>query len=1077
MRSKNQGLISVLFVLFLISGATGLAYEIIWTRLLIRIFGATSFAVTTVLASYMAGLALGSYLFGRLIDRRGNPARIYGLLQLGIAIFAVVFPFILAMLNPLYGKIYPALQDNYYTLTTVRFVLCFVVLLIPTTLMGGTLPVLSKFIVTNLSHLTRRVGSLYAVNTAGAVLGTFLTGFFVLPALGIRNTTWACALINMAICAIALFISMRFASTEFRREGIRAASGGGTHPSTTRTQQSPDRSKDRLILTTFALTGFFALAVEVIWARVLSLVIGTTVYAFSIMLTTFLLGLAAGSAVFARIAQPTERPGRILGYLVAAIGLAVYASSVAFGKLPIIYMHYYDAYSATWGNVVWLEFLLSTAIMFVPAFLMGGVFPLIARLYARDVMRVGSEIGTVYAFNTIGSICGSFAGSFILLRFLGVEKALALISAGYVALGIVLLVTISGYLKAVARIGVAAGLIAVAVAMFGFAPRWNRKIMTSGVYRYAELYRTVEGLKEAAIWRNILYYDEGPGATVSVERNQDELALIIDGKADASTGITDMTTQLLLAHLPLLFHPDPDTVLVIGLGGGVTLGSAATHDVSHIDCVELLDNVVEAADYFKSHTYDCLADPRVEVIVGDARNHILLTDRSYDVVISQPPNPWISGVGDLFTREFFEMMSRRLKPGGIICNWLHIYHMGDEDLRSTVASYLAVFPHVTLWMITETDVIMLGSSAPFAFDEHLLAKMKRPAVASDLERIWIDDVGDITSLLVTDSAGLRPYAEGAEVHTDDNMMLEFSAAKKVFESTENIHVENFLGIMKPAVVRGLEPQETERFLHHIEGRKLALRGTVAEADGRVVEAIAHYDTAYAIAPTNQFVTLKYIEGHLTLADALMRQHQYDQALYHYRHALVDPDYPRSWAIWRGLANYAIAKQDYRSAYENLRASLRQNPFNAMGHYRLGHLEHAAGNITAAVHAFEQAVRLAPDYPEASDALARVYLEAGINSAAALDLARRSASMAETAGHLNTLAWAYDKTGRQGKAEDNLHKALRLDPSNTETLYRLALVRLKQGDTDEYRNLLEKIVNQGGDDRYSREARSLLRALK
>jgi tetratricopeptide (TPR) repeat protein len=419
------------------------------------------------------------------------------------------------------------------------------------------------------------------------------------------------------------------------------------------------------------------------------------------------------------------------------------------------------------------------------------------------------------------------------------------------------------------------------------------------------------------------------------------------------------------------------------------------------------------------------------------------------------------------------MMSKRLKPGGIICNWLHIYQMGDEDLRSTVASYLAVFPHVTLWMITETDVIMLGSSAPFEFDERLLARMRLPPVASDLARIWIDDLGDIISLLVTDADGLRDYAVAAEVHTDDNMLLEFSAAKKVFESTENIHVENFLDMTKPAVVRGLESEEAGRLLHHTEGRALALRGSVAEAEGRVVEAIAHYDTAYALAPANQFVMFKYIEGHLSLANALMQRGQYDQALYHYQEALIDSGYPRSWAIWRGLANYAIAKHNYSGAYENLQLSLRQNPYNAMGHYQLGRLELAAGNRSRAVHSFERAVQLAPDYAEASDALARVYLEAGTNLADALELASRAVSMAKTAGHLNTLAWAYDKLGRHRKAEGHLDKALKLEPDNTEALYRLALVRLKQGDKSEYRRLLERIVNQGADDRYSREARSLL----
>jgi spermidine synthase len=1083
---------TILFVLFLVSGATGLAYEIIWTRLLIRVFGATSFAVTTVLASYMGGLALGSYLFGRLIDRKGNPARIYGLLQLGIGGFALLFPLVLMVLNPIYRSLYPSLQGSYHTLTAVRFVLCFLVLLIPTTLMGGTLPVLSKYVVRNLSHLTQRVGTLYAVNTAGAVLGAFGAGFLLLPALGIRNATVLCSVINIVICGIALLISVKAHQTAAEdRRGSASDRGAGpekieppdagpratgqVEPGQVRTSSDRSSRWDRLILIVFLITGFLALSIEVIWTRVLTLVIGTTVYAFSIMLTTFLLGLALGSAVFARIAQRTRHPGRVLGLLVASIGITVFLSSIAFGKIPLIYMYHYEHQAATWGGMVWLKFLLCFIIMLVPTFLMGGVFPIIARIYARSISKVGREIGTVYAFNTVGSILGSIAGSFLFLRFLGVEHALIAISGAYLAVSIVLLFTVALYRTSRARVVTAVSLILIGAVLLTLSPGWDKKIMTSGVYRYAPLYRTVEGLKEATRWRNILFYDEDPGATVSVERNQNEIALIIDGKGDASTGITDMTTQLLLAHLPLLSHADPDTLLIIGLGAGVTLGSAEQYDVSHIDCVELLGGVVEAADYFKAYTYDCLRDPRVNMIVGDARNHILLSDQAYDVVISQPPNPWISGVGDLFTLEFFEMMKTRLKPGGIICNWLHIYHMGDEDLRATVKSYLEAFPYVTLWMVTESDIIMLGSEAPFVFDGHLAARMEAASVASDLRRIWIDDPADILSMLISDTQGLRAYAEAADrVHTDDNMLLEFSAAKRIFESTQDLHLSNFLHMMKPPAAHTPGDEAGMRLHRQVEARKLALMGNIVETEGNLRRAIAYYDTAYALAAVDPYVTFKYAEGHLSLAHVLIQRGDYDQAAFHYRQSLVDTDYPRAWVAYRGLANCAIARRDFWDAHENLMLSLERNSYNARGYYQLGTLELARGNTIAARAAFTLALELAPQYADAANQLARIYLEEALKPAEALRLAEHAVAVSGRADYLTTLGWAYHKTGDRDRARRVLRKTLDRDPANPEAIFRLAQVELSGGNQDEYRRLLESLVSRGGDDEYTRQAKSLLR---
>lgn len=1064
----GRGLESAVYSLFLISGFTGLAYEVIWTRLLVRYLGATSLAVTTVLASYMAGLALGSLLFGRLIDRRGDPLRVYGLLELGIGAFAIIFPFVLLALNPIYSLIYPPLQGKFYVLSSVRFLLCFLILLIPTSLMGGTLPVLSKFMATGLSTLTQRVGRLYAVNTMGAVVGVLGTGFLLLPQLGIRQATLLCAALNFGILVVALTMSRRYKKPD-RKQGKAMQRKG--------LQSKTPAGRSKIILAVFAATGFCALAIEVIWTRILALIIGTTVYAFAVMLATFLLGLAAGSSVFARVAQRTRSPGRTLGLVVAGIGLTTYLSTHAFGKLPMLYMAFYEKTGPSWGNLTWFQFAVCSIIMLVPAFLMGALFPLVARLYAKDVSKVGSEIGEIYAFNTVGAILGSVAGSFLFLRILGAVNGLIFISMIYMAIGTILLVKVAEFRRLGSRLALAGCMAALAVALITNSPTIDRKMMTSGVYRYAPVFKTQEGLKRSLRQSKTLFYDEGLDATVAVERFHDEITLSIDGKVDASTGTDDMTTQVLLAQLPLLLHPQPDTVLVIGLGSGVTLGSAQRHSVRSIDCVELLENVVDASEHFNLHNYDCLSDPRTTLIIGDARNHLLLTKRKYDVIISEPTNPWISGVNDLFTQEFFKLAIGRLRTGGVMCAWFHTYHMGDDDVRTMVKTFTSVFPEAVLWMSTGTDLVLLGSTGPLVFDEHLGERMIEPGIAEDLARIWIHTPEDLLSSHIAGTRALLDFAGSAREHnTDDNMLLEFSAGTKILEETQQVHLVNFLRMIEPPPMERFTASVAERIRAGLEARKKVIRGSLALIGKRTDMALSLYAQAYRLAPSDPYVLDKYIETNFTVGNVLFSQGKYDEAIQSYEKALVEPDYPTSWLAYIGLGVCYMAKGDYERAHENTRMSIEKNPYNADGYYNLGKLQYGRGKLAEAAHSFEQALDILPHAGAAND-LSRVYIQTGRDPDEALDLAKLAIALEPKASFFNTLGWAYHSLGKHGQARGALDTALRMEPGNSEALLRLGMVELATGNAHEARDYFERALRLGVRDFYTRKAEEELRRLR
>jgi spermidine synthase len=534
----------------------------------------------------------------------------------------------------------------------------------------------------------------------------------------------------------------------------------------------------------------------------------------------------------------------------------------------------------------------------------------------------------------------------------------------------------------------------------------------------------------------------------------------------------------MLAHLPLLFHPKPDTVLVIGLGCGVSLGAAEQYPVKSIDCVELLGNVVRASKYFNQYNHDCLADPRVNLIVADARNHIMLADRKYDVIISEPTNPWIQGVGDLFTEEFFKMAARRLKPGGIICAWFHTYHMGDSDLRSMAKTFLGVFPHSSMWMVNESDVIFLGASSPLKFDRGLVTRMESPQVRADLKRIFVDDVADILSAHLWGEAGLARYTRTAwELHTDDNMMLEFSAARKVFQSSNISHLSNFLASMELPPLDSMGGDVAERVRVQMDARKKAIRGTVEFLTGKVANGIALYDAAFAQAPSDPYVLWAYTEGHLTLGYSLITRGDYKGAAEAYAKVTVEPEYPRAWMGYDGLAFCAARTGDPVKAQQFYETSLAKNPYNRSSSYNLARLLRNGGHVEAAISIYRRLLDLVPGDPEAANSLARIYATKNENLDEALALARTAVGGDEKAAYLTTLGRVYFSLNKLGDARKALDKALKLEPNNTEALLRLGLVELTAGSPEKARRILERLVGLGARDEYTENARGLLREMQ
>lgn len=854
----------LLLVCFFLSGATGLVYEVAWTRSLVLVFGTTTFAVSAILAAFMAGLAAGALVFGRLVDRWGRALRIYGLLELGIAVWAVALPFMLPALEPLYRAMWERYHPSFPLLSLLRFGICFLLLLVPTMLMGGTLPVLVRHFETLEGGLGRQAGLLYGLNTLGAVLGAAAAGFVLLSWLGLDATNKLAASFNIEIGVLALFLSRA------EPPGLRPVASPPARPRKAEAWRAG-------VLAAAALSGFVALLAEIAWTRGLTLVLGSSTYTFTTMLVTFLLGLAAGSLVMTRLLARSPDLVWTLAVLQVGIGVAFLVGAHLFADLPLLYLYAFKVLSGYPALLAAATFTLAALVMLVPALLMGAVFPVVVQLLGGGGAGAGAHVGRAYAANTAGAVLGAFLGGFVLIPEVGIAGSLTVGIALSLAVAVGLLVASGRHWRSAS---VAAALL---VAVPTLAPQWQALAMSSGVHKEAPLYLSLYPDPREVFTRllpqfRVLYYREGPTATVTVtERPSLEdhrhLALAIDGKVDASTA-GDMPTQVLSGHLPLLLHARPEKVLVIGLASGVTVGAVTRHPMREVTAVEIEPAVVEASRLFAAFNHRPLDDARVRLVLDDARNVLLLSRDRHDVIISEPSNPWMSGPAKLFTREFFALGRERLRPGGLFVQWLQLYGMMEPSLKALMRTFQRVFPHVLVFQAAPGDLLLVGSAEPLRVPvAQVRARMAEPAVARDLARAGVRDVLDLLGRLRLGAAEASAWAGEGLLNTDDNALIEFAAPWQLHLETaaENSEALARAGrAITPALTLDGTARERAELLNALAGRALAAR------DPRRAERVARESLA-VMASADAFSVL---------GEALGEQGREDEALGAWREALA-----------------------------------------------------------------------------------------------------------------------------------------------------------------------------------------------
>ncbi len=845
----------VIFVCFFLSGATGLVYQVLWLRLLGLIFGHTVYAITAVLAAFMAGLALGSFVFARRLSRFPNLIRAYGWLEIGIGVYCALLPVLLWLASVVYLRAHGALGLSYDAFSLFQFLLVFLLLLVPTTLMGGTLPILSQALVTQDRGLGAKVGALYAVNTFGAVVGVVLAGYVLLPAIGNRLTIAVAATANVLVGLLAIAYARRHpVAAAPEPEPAPAPEGAGKRARTAADRRTAaDEAAGAgtaplgvwLTVAALGVSGAVSLAYEVAWTRALSLVIGSSTYAFTSMLVAFLVGIAGGSALYswlwgARAASPAT-----FAVIQIAIGVTVTVTMMAFERIPELFL-----VALRWSDspsfVQLTQFVVSAVALLGFTLLIGATFPCAVAVAARAARRVGRDVGQIYAVNTLGAIAGTMLAGFVLIPVLGAQGTVKVgVAANFLTAAVLLAVPRPPLARPWQWAGLG-GAVVAAVAVF-FAPGWDPSVMSSGpaVYGKGYLRDSRRSVQEILRGHQVLFYRDGISGTVAVTREGDHVFLRVNGKMDAGTAV-DMPTQLMSGHIPMLLHQDPRSVLVIGMGSGITAGAVSRHPIQRLDIVEIEPAVAEASRFFAHIHGDVLKDPRTRVAFADGRNYLLTTPQRYDLIISEPSNPWIGGLAALFSVELFTIARDRLRPGGMMLQWIQGYSIVPDDLRMVINTFRSVFPSVTVWNTIKGDFLLVGrmEPTPVDLDRLRVRYQENPGVWRDLDRIGITTWPSVLGYFMLGDGDAGRLVAGAGLNTDDRLPLEFSTPRALYLDTAEPNWQMVQGF-KTAALPDLTPA-SRRYLG--DASVEAAIGAGYASRYVFADALAHLSRALQIDP-------------------------------------------------------------------------------------------------------------------------------------------------------------------------------------------------------------------------------------
>ncbi len=1031
---------------FFLSGASGLVYELLWVRMIDKVIGSAPFAVATVLTVFMAGLAVGSFFISRVIDRfpsRASLLALYGKLELGIGACALAVPFVIQAGLPLYRIIYDRLLDQFLWYQAAAFAGCVLVLVVPAALMGATLPVLCRYYVLRTDHIGTRTGWLYGLNTAGAAIGVILCGFVLIQSLGVWVTLFIFTGINGFIGGACILMS---------RTAAAALNTQAQHRDEIKSDISTDSGHPHGALSwplvIFAVSGFCSMAYEVLWTRLLGLIAGPTSFCFTIVVATFITGLALGSMFFGHLADKTRFPKHWL--IITQMGAAVSAIAVSqmLGNSQFLFAKLIYTFRDQFTLLMTVQALLLFALLLPTTLFSGAAFPLVNKLCSARLDSIGRSLGTAYALNTLGSLMGSFVAGFVLIPFLGKAGGLRLVAMVQFALAFFWLLSLYWRARETRHIRLAAGaaMISGLVVMYQF-PAWKTELLSRGWYRdfaaiEADLQRTgwvqalwqgtgrIAGLRQGL---SVVFKGEGPAGFTTVEKEVTSLgnveyAMFNSGKADASSH-GDCSTQALSAHIPLLFHPHAENVMVLGLASGMTAGEVLLYPIQKLDIVEINSQVVEACDrFFGPWNNHCLDDPRTRMIIQDGRNHLALTRDTYDVIISEPSNPWMAGLANLYSLEFFELARQHLTENGLFAQWIQAYEMDWDTFSLLGRTFATAFPKSSMIKVGPVDYLLLGVKDSHRVLDWSVAE-KNMVFACKSQTVDIPDAPDFLAHLFLNQDLPALFGPG-RLHTDNHPYLEFAAPRMLYKKT--LDIDRLAGGSKARLAPAtLEMQRKDPL-------------------GALLDLVLF--NASANVPMFSLLPLDRLTSD--------QQARYRQTVAAYCGRVLIPSY----SIFNdpGLKAECAVVQ-----VRSIQKQLARDDTRAMDHFNLGLGLIASGRNSEAAASLNRAITLDPGHEAAMTLLGLLLARTGNLDQAYARLAeavRLAPGRADSHKYLGMVA------RRQGKTDvalAELKTALTLAPDDPVTLSELGAVCLQQGQYREAMVFLDQALKQNPNDAETR----------
>lgn len=982
----------LVYVYFFISGITALVYEIIWTRQLTLVFGHTVYSVSIVLAAFMAGLGFGSYVWGHMIDRavanrEGTPPLlVYGRVELLIFATSAVMSLIFSEFHVFYAWMHRWLPDSPTLFNALKALLAFGLMFIPTTFMGATLPIISKYYVTDNARLGTQIGYLYSINTLGAAAGCVLTGFLFISTFGVLQTALfaSCANLLIGIGCIRIYQEEHPGEkTPFRLPRFE-------WPKLT---WSPELKLWMGISFVFGLT---ALAYQVLWTRLLVFSIASTVYSFSLMLAVFLLGLCIGSLAVVPLIARAVSLRTVLIALQAGIG--VYVLFTLFTMESLLSAPW-NSYSLTNPLKTFLRYFKdSAALMGVPTLLFGMSFPVLIKLAAGGHEHVGRATGRIYSANTLGAILGSLVAGFVLLPWLGMEKSLVAIATINLLMVPLLFGTgddaAPGWRKGVAGVTVA-GVIALNAAMPGNL--LDRFFM-----------RDSAGQRDIS---KLLYFEEGVTATVAVFEDEygilDPTAkrLITNGISMSASNVIATRYMKLFAHVPILLSDNPEDVMVICFGTGQTAGAAGIHPrVKRVDSVELSSSVIHAAASFQNENHNAVNNPKINIVLQDGRNFLLTTRKRYDVITGEPPPPRTAFTVNLYTKDFYQAARDRLKPGGLMAQWIPLHSQSAREVDMHFKTFLSVFPHAIAWMSVANEILIIGSDQPIQIDfQKLKDRMAEPSVAQAMRDIYIPDATTLLSNIWFLEEAMQRLSADQPMITDNRPRIEFylDYGKVIGLAGQERLVFNRTPVEEVVQrISGMTYEDTKQLKRQYRVMDLYQRGVMYGNRGLLLEAIE-------LSGGGGDLFRYHLQAGREQINRLLAQHRQE---------------PGKLNVLLNLGHAFYQVGEYARSVEYLKQVVAREPAHGFANLYLGYNLMALERWDEARERLEAAVKSDPRQ-----------LRTVMQEIALIELTDKVRENPEDLSLLNALAKFYNIKNDYGKSLTYSSRVLANDPMNAEAL--------------------------------------------